>query len=325
MSRAAAESDNGKKSREDILSKAYNEKCKDVISLLEQVDAVQRMQDYIEANLFEDITPAALSRVSLYSPWYSYRLFVNLTGVTPSDYVRRLRLSKSALRLRDGSCKIADMAFEMGFRSVDGYQRAFRREFSCNPSDYAASPIPICLFNPYGVKFRYIERRIGVKNLKNVFIQVIDKPARRVIIKRGIKSTEYMAYCEEVGCDVWGILQSIKSIAGEPVCLWLPAAYRKQGSSEYVQGVEVPVDYDGIIPEGFDLIELPASKYLMFQGEPFAEEDYCLAIEEIKTAADKYDPTVIGYSWDRENPRIQLEPIGARGYIELLPVKNCDL
>ena len=114
-----------------------------------------------------------------------------------------------------------------------------------------------------------------MEKLKNVFVQVIEKPARKVLIKRGVQATEYFAYCEEVGCDVWGLLQSIKSISGEPVCLWLPAAYRKKGTSEYVQGVEVATDYSGVVPEGFDTLDQPAAKYLMFQGEPFAEEDYC--------------------------------------------------
>lgn len=161
-----------------------------------------------------------------------------------------------------------------------------------------------------------------MENLKNVFIQVIKKPARRVIIKRGVKADEYMSYCEEVGCDVWGLLQSIKSISGEPVCLWLPQAYRRPDTSEYVQGVEVAADYSGVVPDGFEVIDLPAAEYLMFQGEPFAEEDYCLAIEEVQASIEKYDPAVIGYSWDRENPRVQLEPVGARGYIEMLAVKK---
>ena len=77
-------------------------------------------------------------------------------------------------------------------------------------------------------------------------------------------------------------------------------------------------------PEGFDLIELPAAKYMMFQGEPFLEEDYALAIEEIKDAIRKYDPTLIGYKWDYTNPRIQLEPIGSRGYIELVAIQKKD-
>lgn len=287
----------------------------------EQIEAVQRMQDYIGEHLTENITLAELSRVSLFSPWYSYRLFTQQVGITPADYIRRMRLSRSALKLRDDSCRIADVAFEMGFGSVDGYQRAFLREFGCNPREYALNPVPLYLFTPYGVKFRNIERRTDMENLKNVFIQVIEKPARKVIIKRGVKANDYFAYCEEVGCDVWGLLQSIKSISGEPVCMWLPHRFIKPGTSEYVQGVEVSYGYDGIVPEGFEVLDLPAAKYMMFQGEPFAEEDYCVAIDEVKEAIRRYNLSVTGYAWDDENPRIQLEPIGSRGYIEMLAVK----
>lgn len=287
----------------------------------EQVEAVQRMQDYIDSHLHESITLADLASVSLYSPWYSYRLFVRWINITPADYIRRLRLSKSAMKLRDENARIVDIAFGIGFNSVDGYQRAFFREFGCNPREYALNPIPIYLFKPYGIKYSTVRKENPMKNVKNIFIHVIEKPARKVIIKRGIKAADYFAYCEEVGCDVWGLLTSIKSISGEPVCLWLPKTYIKPGTSEYVQGVEVPIDYSGVVPEGFDVIELSASKYMMFQGEPFAEEDYCQAIEQIWSAIQKYDPSVIGYSWDKSNPRIQLEPIGTRGYIELMAIK----
>lgn len=287
----------------------------------EKIEAVQRMQDYIEAHLCETITLSDLSRVSLFSPWYSYRLFTRWTDSTPSDYIRRLRLSKSALKLRDQSCKVADVAFELGFGSVDGYQRAFFREFGCNPRDYALKPVPLYLFTPYGVRAQNIVKEKKMENVKSVFVQIVEKPARKVLIKRGVKASDYFSYCAEVGCDLWGLLTSIKSISGEPVCLWLPAAYITPGTSEYVQGVEVPASYDGAVPDGFDVIELPAAKYLMFRGEPFQEEDYCQAIEEVWTAIDKYDPSLIGFSWDESNPKIQLEPIGTRGYIELRPIQ----
>lgn len=288
----------------------------------ETVEAVQRMQDYIEENLGGNITLAALSRVSLYSPWYSYRLFTQWTGLTPADYIRRLRLSKSALKLRDQACRIADVAFEMGFGSVDGYQRAFQREFGCNPREYAAHPVPLYLFTPYGVKYRMVDKEKRMEHVKSVFVQLVEKPERKVVIKRGVNATEYFTYCEEVGCDVWGLLTSMKSLGGEPVCLWLPKEYIKPGTSEYVQGVELPVDYDGEIPEGFDVIELPAASYLMFQGEPFEEEDYCQAIDAVQEVIGRYEPSVLGYAWDERNPRIQLEPVGTRGYIELLAVSK---
>ena len=36
---------------------------------------------------------------------------------------------------------------------------------------------------------------------------------------------------------------------------------------------------------------------------------------------ERYDPSIIGCSWDDTNPRIQPEPKGTRGYIELRAVK----
>ena len=288
----------------------------------EHIEAVQRMQDYIETNLDKNITTADLANTSRYSPWYSYRLFVELLHMTPAVYIRRLRLSKSALRLRDEKVKIIDVALDSGFESVDGYQRAFYKEFGCNPYEYSIRPTPIYLFKPYGIKYANRKENKDMSEMKSVFVQVIEKPERKVIIKRGKEATEYFKYCEEVGCDVWGLLCSMKSICGEPVCLWLPKKYIVEGTSEYVQGVEVAMDYSGEIPEGFDVIELPKCKYIMFQGEPFEEEDFCEAIEEIWSAIKKYNPTAIGYKWDNSNPRIQLEPIGTRGYIELHPVKD---
>ncbi len=56
-------------------------------------------------------------------------------------------------------------------------------------------------------------------------------------------------------------------------------------------------------------------------GEPFKEEDYCEAILAVQNAMDRYDPSIIRYEWDDSNPRIQLEPLGERGYIELRAVK----
>ncbi|MEA5050587.1 MAG: AraC family transcriptional regulator [Oscillospiraceae bacterium] len=290
--------------------------------MTDKVLAVQRMQDYIDAHFEEKITLCDLSGAALFSPFYCARIFRELTGITPADYIRRLRLSRSALRLRDEKCRVIDLAFAAGYESADAYRRAFQSAFGCNPREYAKSPVPIPLFTPYGVKFRDLRKENRtMESAANVFIQVTDKPEHKVIVKRGRKADDYWSYCQEVGCDVWGILTSMRSLCGEPVCLWLPEKYRAAGTSEYVQGVEAAIDCDGPVPEGFDVIRLPAAKYLMFQGEPFREEDYCDAIGAVQNSMDKYDPSVIGYAWDDSNPRIQLEPRGERGYIELRAIR----
>ena len=283
--------------------------------------AVRVMQDYITEHISEEITIDDLARCSSFSPGYARKLFLKHLGMTPAVYIRRLKLSKSALRLRDEKISVLDVAMDMGFGSVDGYQRAFRREFGCNPKEYALSPIPIWLFTPYFIMDEERKKR-KMSEIRNVFIQVIEKPSRKVIIKRGLNANEYFSYCEEVGCDVWGLLKSIKSISGEPVCMWLPQEMRKPVTNEYVQGVEVEEDYSCKVPEGFEIIDLPAATYLLFRGEPFADEDYEVAITEIWDAEKKYNPEFIGFKWDDKNPRIQLEPRGERGYIELVPVKK---
>lgn len=108
----------------------------------EQVLAVQRMQDYIESHIEEEITMAGLSLASMFSPCHSYRLFRQYTGLTPAEYIRRLRLSQSALRLKNENCRVSDVAYALGFGSVDGYQRAFFKEFGRNPGHMPKIPLP---------------------------------------------------------------------------------------------------------------------------------------------------------------------------------------
>ena len=49
--------------------------------------------------------------------------------------------------------------------------------------------------------------------------------------------------------------------------------------------------------------------------------DDAQAILAVEQAMDRYDPALIGYQWDDREPRIQLEPRGQRGYIELRAVR----
>ena len=160
---------------------------------------------------------------------------------------------------------------------------------------------------------------------KTVFVQVIERPKRKVLLKRGIKATDYFAYCEEVGCDVWSVLTSVKEALYEPIGMWLPKNLIKEGTSEYVQGVEVPLSYANTIPEGYELIELEPCKMMVFQGEAYDDDDFMDAIGEVWKHIDKFDPKLYGWQWAKEDaPRFQLAPLGYRGYIEARPVRELD-
>ena len=156
---------------------------------------------------------------------------------------------------------------------------------------------------------------------KTIFVQVIERPARKVLLKRGIKANGYFQYSEEVGCDVWALLSSVKEALYEPIGMWLPTHLIKPRTSQYVQGVELPLDYSNVVPDGYDLIKLPACKMMVFQGEPYHDDDFREAITEVWDTIEKFNPTIYGFEWaPQKAPRFQLAPMGYRGYIEARPV-----
>lgn len=160
---------------------------------------------------------------------------------------------------------------------------------------------------------------------QTVLVHLRERPARKLILTRGRTCADYFAFCEEVGCDTWGQLCAIADALYEPVGLWMPPNYRPAGTSFYVQGVEVPTEYAAAVPDGFEVIDLPAGLYLFFQGEPYLEsmDEMNAAIGRVQETMLAFDPRPYGYAWaDEDAPRVQLAPQGARGYIEGRPVSR---
>ena len=107
--------------------------------------------------------------------------------------------------------------------------------------------------------------------------------------------------------------------------MWMPAGLKKPGTSTYCQGVEMPADYAGPVPQGFELIDLPACKMMIFQGPPYEDADFEAAIGSIWEMMKAYKPEIYGFRWaDEDGPRFQLEPQGYRGYIEGRPVRSLN-
>ena len=294
------------------------------------------MQDYIRSHMTEPITLYDLARACGLSPWHASRIFKELLGKTPFEYIRACRISQAALKLRDEKVKVIDVAFDFVFDTPEGFTRAFSRQFGINPAAYKKHTPPVGLFLPYRIMDSYpnlfkeekhvdknkMEKR-EADSAKTVFVQVVERPARKMILKRGVKATEYFAYCEEVGCDIWGMLVSIKDALYEPVGIWLPPHMVPPGTSVYAQGVEVPVDYSGQVPAGYDLIDLKPCKMMIFQGPPFKDEDFDAAIKSLWNVMKSYNPEIYGFQWaDEDGPRFQLAPEGYRGYIEGRPVRE---
>ncbi len=118
---------------------------------VEIIKCVQLMQEYIDENINGKITLKELAVAARYSPWHAARIFKEVTGKSPFEYMRALRLTKAALVLRDADEKILEVAMDFVFDSHEGFTQAFSKEFGMSPSKYKNNTPPIKLFMPYKV------------------------------------------------------------------------------------------------------------------------------------------------------------------------------
>lgn len=272
----------------------------------DKIKAVNRMQEYIAAHFDEKIKPDDLSRAAGYSKYHAIRIFRALTGKTPSEYARALRLTKAAEGLRDSGVRVIDTALDSGFNSHDGFTRAFTRQFGIAPQKYSRETPPIPYFVHYPIEAYYLLKE-GAESMekepisRTMTVTAVERPARKMILVRSVRATEYLSFCEEMGCDWEGIFNSIPEKFDSAALLTLPPNLIKPGTGSIASGVEIPLDYSKQIPANTDVIELPPCTMLYFQGPSFEDEkDFREAIGTLWGIIDNYDPTQYGWQYALE-------------------------
>jgi hypothetical protein len=244
-------------------------------------------------------------------------------------HIRKQRLILAAADIINEDRKIIDTALDFMFDSHEGFTRSFVKEFGITPSalkqGHSASLIDSHDLNQISIKGEETMEEETKRSMVPVFIQIMKKPERKLIVKRGEKAANYFDYCNEVGCEVWDDLGAFKNALTEPMGMWLPNKMIPEGTSKYVQGVEFAIDADIPVPEGFDLVILEPVDMMLFQGPAFDDEDFEDAISTLWDFIEHFDPLIYGYRWAKEKaPRFQYIPEGYRGYIEGLPVEKVE-
>jgi signal transduction histidine kinase/ligand-binding sensor domain-containing protein/DNA-binding response OmpR family regulator len=72
-----------------------------------------------------------ISRTSL------YKKILSLTGKSPLEFIRVLRLKRAAQLLTESQLSVSEIAAEVGFNTVKYFTKYFKEEFNCLPSAYA--------------------------------------------------------------------------------------------------------------------------------------------------------------------------------------------
>jgi transcriptional regulator GlxA family with amidase domain len=98
--------------------------------------AVDRFGDisrWIAVNLHRKITVEALARRASLSPRQVSRRFRADFGMTPAEFVERLRMQEAQRRLATSNSGIKRLAASLGYQSPHVFRRAFERSFGVSP------------------------------------------------------------------------------------------------------------------------------------------------------------------------------------------------
>src|SRR5262249_21046072 len=91
-------------------------------------ERLQRVRDYVEAHLDDNLSLTVLADVASLSPYHFSRSFKQMTGVGPQRYVIQRRLERAKRLLRRTHQPIALIAQEAGFADQSHLNAIFRRE-----------------------------------------------------------------------------------------------------------------------------------------------------------------------------------------------------
>ena len=98
---------------------------------------VENAIKYVEANIGRcDLSVEELSRGLGMSRVHLYKKLLQITGKTPIEFIRVIRLKRAAQMLRESQQNVSEIAYQLGFNNPKYFSKYFKDEFGVLPSVY---------------------------------------------------------------------------------------------------------------------------------------------------------------------------------------------
>jgi AraC family transcriptional regulator len=120
------------------------------------IERINKVIDYIELNLTNEIKLDDLAQIACLSKFHFHRIFYSFTNESLYSFVTRLRTERSAALLMSHKKTITDIAFSCGFNDSATFSRAFKKHFKISASEWKKKKNSK-IHQDYKIKSSYID------------------------------------------------------------------------------------------------------------------------------------------------------------------------
>lgn len=96
---------------------------------------VLKGKEFIDANFENELSIEQISMFAGMSEFHFFRLFKQIVGLSPYQYILKVRLQK-AYRLLSLGMSVSEVAFQVGFSSIFNFSKSFKKNYGVPPSEY---------------------------------------------------------------------------------------------------------------------------------------------------------------------------------------------
>lgn len=257
------------------------------------IESIQKAINYIEEHLLDDITMEQIAREVNSSIFHFQRTFSILTDMSIADYIRRRRLTLAAQELINTEQKVIDLAYKYGYDSPEAFTKAFRKQHHVTPSEARKKQGQLQSYNR-------LVFQVSLKGAEPMKYKIVEKEKFQVVgVKRtyncqnGENTREVPKFWDEM--NSMGMDQQLFSLNNGEIkgVLGVCApndSEQKNGFIDYW----IATDHIGSVPEELNAMEVPASKWVVFEVHgpmPDAMQNMWKQIYSEWFPSNPYEPT----------------------------------
>lgn len=220
---------------------------------MEWTYSINKAIDYMEEHLTDAISASDIAESVNISVFHFQRAFSIMTGMTPTEYLRKRRLSLAGAELAKGDAKVIDVALKYGYNTPECFSKAFSRFHGVTPRQ-AKDKSALKYFNKLSLKI--IIEGGSIMDYTIEKWEALDLLVHTRSFDAETSDKEIPKFWDEYYAD-----EKYNKIPGYlGIC-----AQKKAKGNSFLYGIGCKAeDVDGI-PEGFEILHIPEYTWAVFK------------------------------------------------------------